>query len=92
MRTENRSVILDGARMTSRELLWNHVKETIDLPDYAGRNLDALFDVLTEHRKPLTIKLIHREQMETALGGYSESFLETLTEAAEENGYLDIQI
>ena len=92
MRTENRSVMLDGAQMTNRELLWDHVKETIGLPDYAGRNLDALFDVLTEYRRPLTIKLIHREQMETALGGYGERFLETLIEAAEENGYLDIQI
>ncbi|MBQ4563486.1 MAG: barstar family protein [Lachnospiraceae bacterium] len=92
MRTDCVNVILDGCRMTSREALWDYLNEVLSLPDYFGRNLDALFDVLTEHRAPLTIKLINREQMETALGAYGESLLETISEAAEENGYLDIQI
>lgn len=92
MRTDRVEVILDGCRMTSREALWDYLTEVFDLPDYFGRNLDALFDVLTERRTPLTVKLIGREQMETALGGYGESLLETFSEAAEENGYLDIQI
>ncbi len=91
MRTGETKVILDGDRMTSREALWDYLKEELPLPDYFGRNLDALYDVLTEYRKPLSIKLINREQMEAALGRYGESLLETFVEAAEENGYLDIQ-
>lgn len=92
MRPENMEVILDGSRMTGREALWDYLKEALLLPVYCGRNLDALYDVLTEHRRPLVIKLINREQMETALGRYGESLLETMVEAAEENGYLDIQL
>ena len=85
-------VILDGGRMTDRETLWDYLKETLPLHDYFGRNLDALYDELTEYRKPLTVKLVGREQLETFLGGYAEMLIDTLLDAAEENGYLDVQI
>ncbi len=84
-------VILDGGRMTNREALWDYLKEMLPVHDYFGRNLDALFDELTEYRKPLTVKLINKEQMTTALGSYGESLLEVFADAADENGYLDIQ-
>lgn len=92
MKAGETKVVLDGSRMTDRESLWDYVKEVLFLPDYFGRNLDALYDVLTEHRAPLTVKLINREQMEAALGRYGRSLVETLAEVGEANGYLDIQI
>lgn len=92
MRSDKVEVILDGRKMTSREALWDYLKEELPLPDYFGRNLDALYDVLTEYRKPLTIKLTNKEQIETYLGGYGESLLEVFADAADENGYLDIQL
>lgn len=86
------TVILDGGRMTDREALWDYLKSTLPVHDYFGRNLDALHDELTEYRKPLTIKLVGREQLENYLGRYGEMLIDTLLDAAEENGYLDVQI
>ena len=85
-------VILDGSRMTDRKALWDYLKKTLPLHDYFGRNLDALYDELTEYRKPLTIKLVGREQLENYLGNYGEMLIDTFLDAAKENSYLDVQI
>ena len=85
------TVILDGGRMTDRETLWDYLKQMLPVHDYFGRNLDALYDELTEYRKPLTIKLVGREQLENHLGRYGEMLIDTLLDAAKENGYLDVQ-
>lgn len=86
------TVILDGSRMTDREALWDYLKENLPVHDYFGRNLDALYDELTEYRKPLTIKMVGREQMKVFLGRYGEMLIDTFLDAAKENGYLDVQI
>ena len=42
------NVVLDGRGMTDRKVVHDELKKQLMLPDYYGRNLDALFDVLTE--------------------------------------------
>ena len=42
------TVILEGSRMIDRVAVHNHLAERLQLPSYYGRNLDALYDVLTE--------------------------------------------
>ncbi|WP_207259722.1 barstar family protein [Desulfovibrio sp. Huiquan2017] len=40
-------VILNGKKMLTRQTLHAELKEKLDLPDYYGANLDALWDCLT---------------------------------------------
>ena len=44
-------IVLDGARMDSREGLHAELKAKLSLPDYYGGNLDALNDCLSERRE-----------------------------------------
>lgn len=72
-------IILDGKRMTSKEEAHAYLKEALDLPAYYGRNLDALYDCLTD-RRDLEIEVQDTDRMLEALGGYGEKLLEVLRE------------
>ena len=75
--------ILDGARMTSREAAHAHIAETLALPEYYGRNLDALWDCLSE-MSGADIALMNTADMLNAMKGYGCKLLMTFYDAAEE--------
>lgn len=41
-------VVLDVEKMQTREAAHAHLKEMLELPEYYGRNLDALYDCLSD--------------------------------------------
>lgn len=41
-------LILDARRLSTREEAHIYLREALELPDYYGNNLDALYDCLTE--------------------------------------------
>ena len=84
------AIILEGKAMTDRPTAHSHLVERLELPTYYGRNLDALFDVLTEIGTDTEIVLKDRAAVLGNLGKYGEAFLYTLQEAATENPHLTI--
>lgn len=80
---------LDGREMRDRAATHDYLKEQLHLPDYYGRNLDALYDLLTECGEERTILLNHKDEMETQLGRYAEALLDTFQVAAEKNPALN---
>ena len=84
-------IILDGEKMTSKDTFHDEVAEKLGAPDYYGRNLDALYDVLTDLGKTrLTLK--NTEAMRGGLGGYADIALTVLEEAAEYNDKIELEI
>ena len=79
---------LDGRLMNSRSTAHDYLKQQLHLPEYYGRNLDALFDLLTQIGSHTAIALTHQEVMFEMLGSYGEILIETLEQAADENPYL----
>ncbi len=74
---------LDFTGITTREELHDYLARKLELPEYYGRNLDALYDCLSE--MPLCmISLYHMEALE-CLGDYALAFTETMEEAAADN-------
>ena len=69
--------ILDGKKMVSREETHRYLKETFGFPDCYGKNLDALYDCLTE-QKDLEIEVQNKEEMLAALGRYGEMLMQVL--------------
>jgi len=43
-----RKIVLDGTYLLDRETAHEYLKRELDLPEYYGKNLDALYDCLTE--------------------------------------------
>lgn len=86
------TVELDGCEMCDRTSAHDYIKAKLRFPEYYGRNLDALYDLLTECGTPLIIRLRNRNAMETALGTYADALLSAFQQAAEENPMLEIQL
>lgn len=78
-------LILDGRLMLTRSAAHDHLKVQLRLPDYYGRNLDALYDLLSECSADTQILLVNQAAMLDALGSYAEILIETLQQAAEES-------
>ena len=61
----------------------------LQLPAWYGRNLDALFDMLTSLPGQWILRLAHPQALDV-LGDYGRAFAETLQDAALENPHLQI--
>lgn len=72
---------LDGKLI--KEQGHDYLMEALDLPDYYGKNLDALYDCLTEME--CEIDLINADEVD-------EDILETFKDAADENDLLKFNI
>lgn len=85
-------LLLDGRAIADRESLHDVLQQELSLPQYYGRNLDALHDLLEERAEDTEITLIHAEALRQTLGCYGEKLLAVLHQAAVENPHLRIRI
>lgn len=83
---------LDGRQITDREALHSRLQSGLELPAYYGRNLDALFDLLTERGVETQLCVTHWEDLEANLGHYAAALMDTLYDAASENPKLTIKV
>lgn len=61
----------------------DYLMEALDLPDYYGKNLDALYDCLTEME--CDIELVNSDQVD-------KNLIETFQDAARENEFLNFEM
>lgn len=85
-------IVLDGRDMTSREAAHEQLYQRLSFPSYYGRNLDALFDCLTEIGYPVSVTVNHAADMQAALGRYGSLLLRVFADAALANGNLTLEI
>ncbi|MBQ9460029.1 MAG: barstar family protein, partial [Oscillospiraceae bacterium] len=84
--------LIDGASIHTREALHDALAEQLKLPPYYGRNLDALFDCLTDIREPGKIVVRSADELFAHLGVYADILQNVLKDAAGENPCLRIEI
>ncbi|MDD2282227.1 MAG: barstar family protein [Eubacteriales bacterium] len=85
-------VILDALEMTDKQATHQYIQCQLDFPDYYGRNLDALWDMLSTISEPLHIILINADKLPVNLGGYAELLIAVFCEAAEFNSALKFEL
>ena len=76
---------LDAACFDNVKQIHNYIANALQFPDWYGRNLDALYDCLTDYHTELLIRL---KNWPSAGMVYRLGW--TIQEAAEENPYLSV--
>lgn len=77
--------ILDGNNITDKETLHDTLAASLHLPDWYGRNLDALYDCLSDIQEETEIRLLHEEALENHLGHYANALRKAVHEVCQEN-------
>lgn len=77
--------ILDGNNITNRETLHDTLTSSLHLPDWYGRNLDALYDCLLDIQEETEIRLFHEKALEDYLGRYAKALQKALYRASQKN-------
>ena len=85
------NVIVDGALILNREMLHDTLSTALRLPAWYGRNLDALYDCLTDVQEETVVVLRDRAALEEHLGGYGRRFMRLLEEVSRENPHLRLE-
>lgn len=82
MRINLKTILLDGNTIITKERLHLELKDALDLPDYYGNNLDALWDCLTtDVELPIKITWINFENSQKYLGPYAQKTLDLFQKA-----------
>ena len=79
-----RYVFLDGNRILSPAALHRAFAEALDLPDYFGRNMDALHDCLTDIFEPVCVVAVNLPALREHLGRSANAFRRLMEDLAEE--------
>lgn len=81
---------INGDLMHSRQEAHDEIARAMQFPEYYGRNLDALWDMLTTTSGKAVITGV--SGMLNALGGYGCRLLKTFYDAAEENSRFEFSV
>lgn len=87
-----RQVILDATYMTNNQTTHEYIAGQLSFPEYYGRNLDALHDMLTQISQPTLIIIEHGKLLPTQLGNYGKILLDVLKDSAKENHFLHLKV
>lgn len=77
-------VILDGEKISSKANVHEIFAKALDFPEYYGKNLDALHDILTEHSEEIGVIAVNVEKLSENLGKWWKSLLRLLSDVSEE--------
>ena len=82
--------VIDGAAMVTRAAAHNELTRALELDDFYGRNLDALWDEATSMHGEAV--LVNPAPMLNGLEAYGCKLLQTLYEAAQKNPHFVFRV
>ncbi|MCI8270424.1 MAG: barstar family protein [Lachnospiraceae bacterium] len=84
-------ILLDFRTMNTKRQVQEYLMMKLGFPDYYGKNLDALFDMLTERGEDTCVGVFgirEREESPDSLTVYFRQLVRVLREAENENPHL----
>ena len=85
-----KNVIIDCEKLLHRKEVHLYLAQMLDFPDYYGKNLDALFDCLTDMEECIVV--LKDESALYQTDNYGTKVLKVLEEAAQANPKLKLEI
>ena len=77
-------VLLDGEKITGMKDVHRAFAEALSFPPETGKNLDALFDMLTATKEEIGVVLVNTEELKKAIGRRQNSFFRMLEDVKKE--------
>lgn len=87
-----KEVVIDGRQCKTKKQTQEYLSGKSIFPEYYGKNLDALSDVLTSCGEPVHIRIRHPKSIEANLGNYGKTLLRVFREAADANKNIVLEI
>lgn len=84
--------IIDGSAVVSMEDVHKSLAQQLSFPEWYGGNLDALHDCLTELHEEAEITVVHPDALLETLGPAYARLCRVLSDSADENPYLKLQL
>ena len=84
--------VLDGEMIRDREMLHDILSDALELPEWYGRNLDALYDCLTDISERAEIQMRNKGALEERLEVYAKGLMKVLDRAAKENPNISLEL
>lgn len=84
--------ILDGKILENKEILHDVLTDTLNLPEWYGRNLDALYDCLTDVQEETEICIKNESFLKEHLGNYAVVLMKVIARSAKENERIKYRI
>ena len=85
-----RDCTLYGARIADLDALHAALSEGLGFPAWYGRNLDALYDLLTEPTEPVTLTIYAWDKLAETLGEKAAPLRRVLEDEGQENPALTV--
>lgn len=79
---------LEGEKMTDENAVHRHIAKRLDFSDDYGKNLDALWEELTDLDENMIITLYDTSSMLDHLGQFGYDLLDTFEDAARANHHI----
>ena len=79
-----KKITINFETFADKEEAHNYLAEQLEFPDYYGKNLDALYECLTEISSPTAVHLVNTTDE------YAEQIAAVFADAEEENGNLAV--
>lgn len=70
-----RLVTIDGKEMKSKDVVHDYLQSELQIEEYYGNNLDALWDGLITYDQPIKVTIIHYHELIENLGDYGFALL-----------------
>lgn len=84
--------ILDCSKMYSVSEIHTQLIKTLPLPEYYGRNLDALWDVLSTFKGPARIILENYNQTPKSTKPYIDTMIKMIKRLSEKRENINLEI
>ena len=87
-----KEIIIDGSAIFTSPDLHEALAAALSFPDYYGKNLDALYDCLTEIGEDIHLELRNWHQIESHLKDYSGKAVYVFHCAMDDNPHLTVTL